>query len=69
MNPLGLTTKKRGQVYNMAGQGPEHIFKLLFFKVYLFLRERESAHEEGRDRDRERETLNLKQAPGSKLSA
>ena len=35
--------------------------------VYLFLRQRETEHEWGRVR--ERETKNLKQAPGSELSA
>ena len=39
----------------------------IFFYVYLFLRERDRAQEgEGQ---RERETQNLKQAPGSELSA
>ena len=38
-----------------------------FFKVYLLLRQRETEHERGRVR--ERETYNLKQAPGSELSA
>ena len=38
-----------------------------FFYVYLFLRQRETEHEQGRVR--ERETQNLKQAPGSELSA
>ena len=40
-------------------------FFLIFFNVYLFLRQRQ--HERGRVR--ERETQNLKQAPGSELSA
>ena len=39
----------------------------LFFNVYLFLRQTETEHERGRVR--ERETQNLKQAPGSELSA
>ena len=43
-----------------------HFFKF-FFNVYLFLRQRETEHERGRVR--ERETQNLKQAPGSELSA
>ena len=38
-----------------------------FFNVYLFLRQRETEHEQGRVR--ERETQTLKQAPGSELSA
>ena len=38
-----------------------------FFNVYLFLRQGETEHEQGRVR--ERETQNLKQAPGSELSA
>ena len=38
-----------------------------FFNVYLFLRQRETEHERGRVR--ERETQNMKQAPGSELSA
>ena len=36
---------------------------------YLFLRQRETEHEWGRGRERERETQNLKQVPGSELSA
>ena len=42
-------------------------FFKFFFNVYLFLRQRETAHEWGRVR--ERETQNLKQAPGSELWA
>ena len=42
-------------------------FLIFFFNVYLFLRQRETEHERGRGR--ERETQNLKQAPGSELSA
>ena len=42
-------------------------FLKIFFNVYLFLRQRETEHERGRVR--ERETQNLKQAPGSELSA
>ena len=49
---------------------------LLFFNVYLFLRERDRETETEREREaqegkgqRERETQNLKQAPGSELSA
>ena len=38
-----------------------------FFNMYSFLRQRETEHEWGRVR--ERETQNLKQAPGSELSA
>ena len=45
------------------------LFKKNFFNVYLFLRQRETEHERGRDRERERETQNLKQPPGSELSA
>ena len=41
--------------------------KKFFFNVYLFLRQRETEQERGRVR--ERETQNLKQAPGSELSA
>ena len=37
------------------------------FNVYLFLGQRETEHERGRVR--ERETQNVKQAPGSELSA
>ena len=40
---------------------------LFFFNVYLFLRQGETQHEQGRVR--ETETQNLKQAPGSELSA
>ena len=38
-----------------------------FFNVYLFLRETETEHKQGRGS--ERETQNAKQAPGSELSA
>ena len=38
-------------------------------KLYLFLREGETESEQGRGRERDRETQNLKQAPGSELSA
>ena len=41
--------------------------KKFFFNVYLFLRQRETEHEQGRVR--ERETQNLKQAPGSQHRA
>ena len=44
-----------------------YFFLIFFFNVYLFLRQRETEHEWGRVR--ERETQNLKQAPGSELSA
>ena len=37
--------------------------------MFIFQRERETEHEQGRSRERERETQNLKQAPGSELSA
>ena len=39
------------------------------FNVYLFLRDSETECEQRRDRERQKETQNLKQAPGSKLSA
>ena len=50
---------------------------IYFFSVYLFLRERESAHTHTHththvsagEGQREAETQNLKQAPGSVLSA
>ena len=56
----------------MQASGFGQIFPLFplffFFKCfYLFLRQRETEHEQGRGR--ERETQNLKQAPGSELSA
>ena len=35
----------------------------------MFIFEREGEREQGRGRERERETQNLKQAPGSELSA
>ena len=38
------------------------LFKIFFFNVYLFLRQRETEHEWGRVR--ERETQNPKRAPG-----
>ena len=40
-----------------------------FFNVYLFLRERQRQSTSGGGSGRERETQNLKQAPGSELSA
>ena len=43
--------------------------KKIFFNVYLFLRQRERQTEHEQGRKRERETQNLKQAPGSELSA
>ena len=43
------------------------LFLFLFFNIYLFLRQRGTEHEWGRGR--ERKTQNLKQAPGSELSA
>ena len=42
-------------------------FLIFFFNVYLFLRQRETQHEQGRGRERGRQ--NVKQAPGSELSA
>ena len=45
------------------------IFKKKIFNVYLFLRERESDRAREGKGQRERETQNLKQAPGSELSA
>ena len=48
-------------------RGDVCFFFLIFFNVYLFLRQRETEHEQ--ERVRERETQNLKQAPGSELSA
>ena len=49
-----------------VGRCDDVIKKNLFFNVYLFLRERQNTMGEGQ---RERETQNLKQAPGSELSA
>ena len=43
-------------------------FLFFFFNIYLFLRQRETEHERG-EGQRERETQNLKQTPGSELSA
>ena len=45
----------------------ELIKKILL--MFIFAREREAEHKQGRDRERERETQNLKQVPGSELSA
>ena len=42
-------------------------FFLIFLTFYLLLRQGETEHEQGRVR--ERETQNLKEAPGSELSA
>ena len=52
---------------NSCGILNTFLFFLIFFNVYLFLRERETEHKQGRGR--EREIQNLKQAPGSELSA
>ena len=38
---------------------------IYFFNVYLFLGQRETEHEWGRNREGERETQNLKHPPGS----
>ena len=51
----------------MEGKSWISFFFLIFFNVYLLLRQRETEHEWGTVR--ERETQNLKQAPGSELSA
>ena len=46
-----------------------HLFFFFFFNVYFyFLRETDTECEQGRA-ERERDTQNLKQAPGSELSA
>ena len=50
-----------------AGLSVYFFFLVFFFNVYLFLRQRDTEHERGRVS--ERETQNLKQAPGSELSA
>ena len=47
----------------------EHYLRAEFFFLCLFIFERETEHEQGRGRERGRETQNLKQAPGSELSA
>ena len=39
------------------------------FNVYFSERETETESEQGRSRERERETQNLRQSPGSELSA
>ena len=49
-------------------EGRRQTFKKIFFNVYLFLRDTETECERG-EGQRERETQNLKQAPGSELSA
>ena len=46
-----------------------YLLKKIFFNAFIFDGERETEHELGRNRERERETQNLKQAPGSALSA
>ena len=55
--------------FSLEGLVISFLFSFLFsfFNVYLFLRQRETDHEQGRVR--ERETQNPKQAPGSELSA
>ena len=63
MEKLNKTPSKPELNYYLLGL----FFFLIFFNVYLFLRPRETEHEQGRVR--ERETQNLKQAPGSELSA
>ena len=45
------------------------LFVCLFIYVYLFLRETEKQRMSGGGAEREGETQNLKQAPGSELSA
>ena len=49
--------------------GTESGALFIFFNVYLFLRQTERERERHTERGRERETQNLKQAPGSELSA
>ena len=50
-----------------AGKDLSDLSRSNFFNIYLFLGQRETEHEQGRGR--ERATQNLKQAPGSELSA
>ena len=71
-----LASSLKDEDYNWGArvaQSIGHPTLFFFFNVYLFLREREtqSASRGGaeRERERERETPNLKQAPGSELSA
>ena len=45
------------------------LFKKMFLNIYLFLRNRERHSMSRVAGERERETQNLKQAPGSELSA
>ena len=45
------------------------LFKKFFKCLFIIERQRKTEHEQGRGRERERETQNLKQAPGSELSA
>ena len=68
------TTKSKHKSANVCNHLPfvagEFTFlKYFFFNVDLFLRERERESEPERGRGRERETQNMRQAPGSELSA
>ena len=58
---------KNKQYVSFKGKGKDILFKIIFFNVYLFLRQRKRVRVGGGQR--ERETHNLKQAPGSELSA
>ena len=46
-----------------------YLLKKIFFNVYLFLTETETDRVRARKGQKERETQNLKQVPGSELSA
>ena len=62
--------------WSVAEEYPKGCYQLFFFNVYSFfvclfvcLFERQSVSRGGAEREREREKQNLKQAPGSELSA
>ena len=59
-----MTWAEVGRSTDWATQAPPKFFK----NVYLFLRERERERDK-QGKGRERETQNLKQAPGSQVSA
>ena len=64
LSRAGKVTGYPGLSRNPGGSQDGNFF---FKRFYLFLRQGETEHEQGRVR--ERETQNLKQAPGSELSA
>ena len=58
-----------GLLFDRRGFKSLHVFFINFFNVHFSERERVSVSGGRAERERERETQNLKQAPGSELSA